>query len=83
MKLEYTPTHIDTGKPLDEATLDRMLSRWDGYWIFYGTQHVDAPNPKGSKRDFAIMLKAYDYTLSDELESLIPPPEKIPEDAIA
>jgi hypothetical protein len=83
MKLNYTPINTDTGKPLDDAALARMLRYWDGHWIFYGTQQVDAPNPEGNLRDFAIMLKAYHYTLSEELESMIPKPQKIPDGSVA
>lgn len=83
MKLNYTPINTDTGKPLDDVALERMLMDWPGGCLLYGTQYVEAPNPKVNKRDMAVFLMRNHYTLSDELEAMIPKAEKIPDGAVA
>lgn len=72
-----------TGAPLTSEAVQAMIDRWQGYGILYGTQRVDAPDPINSQRDFAVMLAHNECSLSDELAALLPPPDDIPDDAVA
>lgn len=83
MKLDYTPVHSQTGKPLTPERMRELIRDWPGYGIIYGTQTASAPNPSGSKRDMAILLCQHGYRLSEELASLLPDPDEIPDDAVA
>jgi hypothetical protein len=60
-----------------------MVRAWDGVGVLYGTQPVDAPDPLGNPRDFAVMLADAGFTLPDALAALLPPADPIPAGAVA
>lgn len=83
MNIGYTPIHLRTGMPLTDDRLNAMLNSWPGYGIIHGTQRADAPSPRTSRRDLAVMLCQHEYSLSDELSALLPEPDAVPDDAVA
>lgn len=83
MKLDYIPISLRTGTKLSQERIIELIEQWPGYGIIYGTQTVDAPDPSNSRRDMAILLCQHEYSLSDELASLLPEADDIPEDAVA
>ena len=67
----------------DAESFLRALQRWDGNAVIFGTQPIYAPDPLHSLHDLAAMLATAGYILSDDLAAMLPPPEDIPEGAIA
>lgn len=67
----------------DAASFLAFLKQWDGNAVIYGTQPVYAPDPLHSLPDLAAVLATAGYILSADLAALLPPPEEIPEGAIA
>lgn len=53
--------------------LAEAIARWPGYGVIYGTQREEAPDPKHSARDLAVLLAEYGYH-TDEL----PGPQDVP-----
>lgn len=83
LEFEHNPeTRTITGK--DSDIIEVMIMTWEGIGIIYGTQTVDAPDPLGSYHDMGVMLASLGYWgLPEEIYSLFPPVEDIPEGAIA
>jgi len=64
---------------------DRLLflaDRAGGVVYLYGTQQVPISDPLGSPEQLALLLAGNGYDPGD-LASLLPPPEQVPEGAIA
>jgi hypothetical protein len=67
----------------DALAFLRAVEQWDGDGNLYGTQPAPAPDPLHDPHDLAVMLATIGYNLTDDLAAYLPPPENIPEDAIA